>query len=352
MDPPDATAELLRDYHLRGDSAARDRLVELYVPLVESFARRYARTADEHDDLFQVGCIGLINAIDRFELDRGGELAAFAVPNIAGEIRRELRDRGSTVRLPRRVVELRGPVRRVQAELATGLGRTPTATEVARELGADEQDVALALEPGSAALPLDPEAGAGEGAEALAAVDDRLMLSAAFQGLDERARRIVYLRYVRDVEPDEVARQLGISRRQLSRSTQEALAHMRGGLERTPPAPARPAPPDAAPGPAEPPAPEPASAPPVPGAAGHSGRLLLRVPGSLHAELAGEAGRRGMSLNRFIVAALEDRNGERGRGEPRPPGRRHTALVANVVLLAVTVLAALALLTLAAVDTL
>jgi hypothetical protein len=90
----------------------------------------------------------------------------------------------------------------------------------------------------------------------------------------------------------------------------------------------------------------------VPGAAGHSGRLLLRVPGSLHAELAGEAGRRGMSLNRFIVAALEDRNGERGRGEARPPGRRHTALVANVVLLAVTVLAALALLTLAAVDTL
>src|SRR3954469_5453478 len=87
------TAELLRAYHEKGDTAARQRLVELYLPLVESFMRRYARGTDDYDDLYQVGCIGLINAIDRFDVSRGDELAAFAVPNIAGEIRRYQRDR-------------------------------------------------------------------------------------------------------------------------------------------------------------------------------------------------------------------------------------------------------------------
>src|SRR3954470_7589727 len=125
------TAELLRAYHERGDKAARQRLVELYLPLVESFMRRYARAADEYDDLYQVGCIGLINAIDRFDLERGDELAAFAVPNIAGEIRRYLRDRGATVKLPRRVLELRAAVGRAQPELTARLGRVPTNAELA-----------------------------------------------------------------------------------------------------------------------------------------------------------------------------------------------------------------------------
>jgi RNA polymerase sigma-B factor len=338
QDDGTGTAELLRAYHLRGDTTARDRLVELYLPLVETFARRYARSPEEHDDLFQVGCIGLINSIDRFELDRGGELAAFAVPNIAGEIRRELRDRGSTVRLPRSVLELRGRVRGAQAELGAALGRAPTTAELAAELGADEQDVALALEAGRGAVPLDPEADAPAAGEAgeMQAVDDRLMLSDAFRGLDDRARRIVYLRYVRDLEPDDVARELGISRRQLSRDTRAALAAMRQGLERGGPSPA-PSQPVAPEAPSEP---EPAA---KPVATGRSGRILLRVPSSLHAELAREADRRGMSLNRFITAALEGRE----RVDAPAAGPERKAVLVNMVVLAVLVVAAVVLLVLA-----
>src|SRR3954471_1437687 len=152
------TAELLREYHEGGNSGARQRLVELYLPLVESFMRRYARAADDYDDLYQVGCIGLINAIDRFDLTRGDELAAFAVPNIAGEIRRYQRDRGGSVRLPRRVLELRTRAAHAHAELRTKLGREPTTAEIARELGADEGDVATALDSAaSTAVELQPE---------------------------------------------------------------------------------------------------------------------------------------------------------------------------------------------------
>jgi RNA polymerase sigma-B factor len=111
-DTRSGTAALLRRYHEDSDTSARQRLIELYLPLVESFARRYSRSSSDYDDLYQVGCIGLINAIDRFDLERGEELTAFAVPNITGEIRRYLRDRGATVKLPRRVLELRAAVAR------------------------------------------------------------------------------------------------------------------------------------------------------------------------------------------------------------------------------------------------
>src|SRR6476469_5777494 len=118
------TATLLRAYHEHGDKAARQRLIELYLPLVMSLARRHAHGADDEEDLFQVGCIGLINSIDRFDLERGQELAAFAVPNIEGEIRRHLRDRAATVRLPRRVLDLRGAAATAQEELTVTLGRS------------------------------------------------------------------------------------------------------------------------------------------------------------------------------------------------------------------------------------
>ena len=154
----------MRSYHQDGDTRARQRLIELYLPLVESF-RRYTRSSDEYDDLYQVGCIGFINAIDRFDLERGDELAAFAVPNIAGEIRRYLRDRVGSVRVPRRVLELRAPASQAQSELRRSLRRQPTTAEIAAELGADEQDVALALEPERvAALELSADAGAEESA--------------------------------------------------------------------------------------------------------------------------------------------------------------------------------------------
>jgi RNA polymerase sigma-B factor len=225
------TAELLRDYLERGDITARDRLIELYLPLVESFAHRYERSED-YDDLFQAGCIGLINAIDRFDLKRGGELAAFAVPNIVGEIKRHLRDRTSSVRTPRPIQELRARAVRSEAELSAKLQRPPTPAEVARELGVDKEQVAQALASGrSAGEQYDTSLPEGAG-DALDVSDDRLALASAFEALDERERQIVYLRFVRDKSRSQVAQELGISERHLSRQTQAALAKLREQLER------------------------------------------------------------------------------------------------------------------------
>jgi RNA polymerase sigma-B factor len=420
------TTELLRAYHERGDTAARQQLVELYLPLVESFMRRYARGTEDYDDLYQVGCIGLINAIDRFEPSRGDELAAFAVPNIAGEIRRYLRDRTDTVRLPRRVLELRTAAAQTQAALRAKLGREPTTAEIAGDLGAAESDVALALDgAASQALELQPE-DAESGARTLDAAEDRLFLSEAFRGLDERERRIVYMRFVRDSEPDAIAAELGISRRQLARNTDEALKKLRIGLEN----------PGAAPGPVarsqRPPAPrsEPkmvrdttaengrsidqpyhielvksdesgegwsAQVEELPGCASHgatpqeaaagvesairdwiadaeakgreipkprsvashSGRLLVRMPQSLHAELARAAEREEISLNQFITGSLASAVSWRGPGAapakddgadqaPQPRARdMRKALMANVLLLVIIAALAVALLVIA-----
>src|SRR4051812_1720238 len=235
MDSRSATSTLLRAYHRRGDAAARQQLVELYLPLVESFAHRYSRSAGDYDDLHQVGCIGLINAIDRFDFERGDDLAAFAAPNIDGEIRRYLRDRTAGVRLPRRVLELRAAAIATQSDLAAELGRTPTPSEIARRLGAEEEDVAIALDASRVPLPVElaPEGGqeAPAGAQSLDTAEDRLFLSGAIRNLDEREQRILFLRYVRDVEPSEIARDLGMSPRQLSRATQSALAKVRLELE-------------------------------------------------------------------------------------------------------------------------
>jgi RNA polymerase sigma-B factor len=230
-DSASATLTLLRRLHEQGDLRARQRLIELYLPLVESFARRYSRGSDAYDDLYQVGCIGLINAIDRFEVDRGEELAAFAVPNIAGEIKRYLRDRTSNVRLPRRVQELRGRAMQTQRELAAELGRAPTNAELARELEADEADVEVALGSAAATVSLELSSRDDVADGAAGTADDHLFLIEAARGLDERERRILYLRYVQDLDPNDVARELGISRRQLSRNTQTALAKLRSSLE-------------------------------------------------------------------------------------------------------------------------
>jgi RNA polymerase sigma-B factor len=385
-----ATADLLHAYLEHGDITARDRLIELYLPLVESFAHRYEGTED-YDDLFQAGCIGLINAVDRFDLERGGELAAFAVPNIVGEIKRHLRDRTTSVRTPRPIQELRARAVRCEAELTARLQRRPTVAEVARELGVQKEDVTRALnarrperEQPDASLVDGPQGGA------LDVSEERLALASAFGVLDERERQIVYLRFVRDRSRSEVARELGISERHLSRQTQAALAKLREELERgaqaTAAPPQRPDPPAAREQPLRPPTPpaqvprpaapkraggrfrrrERASYPPyhirvirnrenaeghewtaqaeeLPGceahgdspeeavrrvgdaidewidaavasgrevpdprtAASYSGRLMLRMPRSLHAELAGAAEREGVSLNHFIASSLE-----------------------------------------------
>ena len=126
---------LLVAYLENGDVQARDRLVEELMPLVRSLANRYAGRGEPTDDLVQVGAIGLVKAIDRFELEKGVELSTYAVPTIVGEIRRHFRDRTWGVHVPRRLKELSMRLSRTRDELSAELGRSPTVAELAEAVG-------------------------------------------------------------------------------------------------------------------------------------------------------------------------------------------------------------------------
>jgi RNA polymerase sigma-B factor len=349
-----ATGRLIHAYREGGDDRARTRLVELYMPLVESLAHRHDRRGTEHDDLVQAGSIGLLNAIDRFDPKRGDEFVAFAVPTIAGEMKRHLRDRGSTVRLPRRLHEasMRLPV--VQDDLTKRLGRPPTSDEVAAELGVTHDELAQLR---TSAHPADATEQAG--ASEVSASDARLALSGAFRNLDDTERQILYLRFVEERSRREVATQLGMSQSALSRHADAALAKLRAELEGR----AFEERPVAAAGSGsagqvvrlEPPAPEPpdTGAAPVKSRGAYSGRLMLRMPQSLHAELAEAAEREEVSLNQFITNTLAAsmgwhvEGGELPESGARPPRWLPAALVTNIVVVIIAGLVALALLVVA-----
>ena len=140
--------ELLRRYHEEGDLAAREQLIEQYLTLVRSLARRYAYRGEQLEDLIQIGAIGLIKAIDRFDVDRGVELTTYATPNIIGEIKRHFRDKGWAVRVPRGLQELNVKLSRLVEELTVQLERSPTIPELAKAAGAEEEEVLEALESG------------------------------------------------------------------------------------------------------------------------------------------------------------------------------------------------------------
>ncbi len=228
----------MRAYRRTGDPDARERLVALYLPLVRALARRYAFCGELLDDLIQVGSIGLIDAIDRFDPDRGSDLASFAIPTITGEIKNHLRDRTAPVRVPRRLAELTLSLRGPRAHLAASLGRAPTLAELAREAGIDQGQVAEAIEAERARrlLPLSAADGGDEeghgvvAGDAYDASDDRLMLAAGFRTLGERERRILHLRFFAGLSQEEIAREVGLSQIQVSRLIRGSLERMRGAL--------------------------------------------------------------------------------------------------------------------------
>ncbi|HEX6652522.1 MAG TPA: sigma-70 family RNA polymerase sigma factor [Thermoleophilaceae bacterium] len=349
-----ATGRLLSAYREGGDERARTRLVELYMPLVEALAHRHDRRGAEHDDLVQAGSIGLLNAIERFDTKRGEEFVAFAVPTVAGEMKRHLRDRVSTVRLPRRLHEAGMRVPAAREQLTAQLGRAPSADELAAELGVTHQD--LARLQSTTGKPVDRVTEAGSSEQD--ASDARLALSGAFRTLDETDRTILYLRFVEERSRREVATELGMSQSALARRADGALAKVRSELEGRAfeEAPAAAAAPGQAaqvvrlePSPAGTPGP---GAEPVRSRGGHSGRLMLRMPQSLHAELAEAAEREEVSLNQFITNTLAASMGwhvEGGeppgaRPAPETPGWLPAALVTNIVVVVIAGLVALALL--------
>lgn len=219
-----------------GDAAARDQLVAANLPLVHRIVNRFAVTGRERDDLFQVGCVGLIKAIDGFDRRFGTQFSTYAVPMILGEIRRYLRD-DTAVKLPRGARELGLSALRKAEELTRRLGREPNVREIAAELGCEPSDVAEVTEGlrRPASLQAEDEDGrtlldrqGNEGHEAR--VLDRLALSAALERLEPRAREILWRRYYQNQSQIDVARALGISQVHVSRLERRALHALRAEL--------------------------------------------------------------------------------------------------------------------------
>jgi RNA polymerase sigma-B factor len=239
----DRTTDLLQSYRA-GDLTARERLIELHLPLVRVLARRYADRGERLEDLVQVGSIGLIEAIDRFDPERGRDLVSFAVPTITGEIKNHLRDRTNVVRIPRRVGQLNVRVRAETESLASRLRRPPTLAELARETGVGESDVVEAIETERARSPVPLPTGNGNGSGTDAAIlvdgvydpsEDRLLLAAGFRALDARQRRILHLRYFAELSQAEIAAEVGLSQMQVSRVIRTSLERLRGALGRDQP---------------------------------------------------------------------------------------------------------------------
>jgi RNA polymerase sigma-B factor len=199
---------------------------------VRAIARRYDGRGEAPDDLVQVGAVGLIKAADRFDPSRGAAFATFAAPAIEGEIRRHLRDRASPVRIPRELQQMSGQLRRRRGELTAALGRSPNLSELAVALGADELDVERAL---SAERALESNRISGNDgvvelpdvSETVTASDDRLLLADSVRVLDERERRIVFLRFHADMTERQIARTIGISQAHVSRLLGVALQKLR-----------------------------------------------------------------------------------------------------------------------------
>jgi RNA polymerase sigma-B factor len=325
-----AAVQLLHAYHQGGDTQARDRLVQLYLPLVEKFAHRYERGGAEHDDLIQAGSVGLLNAIERYDRRRGEEFAAFAVPTIVGEMKRHVRDRSATLRLPRPLQEAGARLPQARAELTSRLGRTPTDGELAAELHIESDDLAYLDEAGRVQAFADSDSllvRSANRARELDLSDERLQLTAAFRALGPAEQKVLYLRYVRDLSRKQVANQLGISEGQLSRRTQAALGKLRAQIELISAGQASPAAARAEGGKRE----ASSAQPPETSTkahlkAGRSGRLVLRMSPPLHAELAKAAEREAMSLNKFITntlaAAVDPPEAERREGGPASESRR------------------------------
>ncbi|HET7571360.1 MAG TPA: SigB/SigF/SigG family RNA polymerase sigma factor [Gaiellaceae bacterium] len=232
---------LLRRYHEQGDLAAREQLIEQYMSLVRSLARRYSYRGEQLEDLVQIGAIGLIKAIDRFDLDRGVELTTYATPNIIGEIKRHFRDKGWSVRVPRGLQELNVQLSRLMEQLTVQLSRSPTIPELAKAAGVEEEQVLEALESGRAYSSLSLSVGGGGGddddLDPLESIgteehqyqvsEDRAVLAPGFRALDERERRILQLRFFEGLTQSQIAQQVGISQMHVSRLIRRSLEKIR-----------------------------------------------------------------------------------------------------------------------------
>jgi RNA polymerase sigma-B factor len=221
----------------------RDELVEMHLPLVEYLARRFRNRGEPFDDLVQVATIGLIKSVDRFDLERGVEFTTYATPTIVGEIKRHFRDKGWTIRVPRRLQELKLSLTKATADLSQKLGRSPTVAEMAGYLKLSEEEILEGLESANAysAVSLDaPDGGEddapavadtlGEVDEALEGVEYRESLKPLLEKLPPREKKILLLRFFGNMTQSQIASEIGISQMHVSRLLARTLAQLRADL--------------------------------------------------------------------------------------------------------------------------
>lgn len=224
-------------------NVARNDLVTLHLPLVNFLARRFRDRGEPLEDLVQVGTIGLINAVDRFDADRGFEFSSFATPTIIGEIKRHFRDKGWAIRVPRRAQELRIMLNQATAELSQASGRSPTVRELAAHLEITEEDVIDGIEAAAAysTQSIDAHVGNDEDASTIADfmggedpdlgnVDDREALKPLLAALPPRERQILGMRFFQGMTQGQIADELNISQMHVSRLLAKSLATLREGM--------------------------------------------------------------------------------------------------------------------------
>ena len=225
-------------------AVARDDLVHLHLSLVEHCARRFRNRGEPFEDLVQVGTIGLIKAVDRFETDRGVEFSTYATPTVIGEIKRHFRDKGWAIRVPRRLQELRMQIGGATGELTQKLGRSPTPRELAEVIGCTVEEIMEGIESSHAyaTLSLDASDDDDEGPPAMLAtlgvedaniehVEVRESIKPLLEGLGEREKRILLLRFFKNMTQSQIAEEIGVSQMHVSRLLTRTLAQLRTSLE-------------------------------------------------------------------------------------------------------------------------
>ena len=238
---------LLLRYHEHGDQAAREELVERFLPLARQLARRYQRTNEPLDDLMQVASVGLVKAIDRFDPARGTAFSTYAVPTILGELKRYFRDSGWAVHVPRGMQERVMRLDTAAHELHRKLGRSPSAKELGGELGLTEEEVLEAMEAASAydAVSLEQQRSDTDNGSSADTFQDKLgteeeryelveygaTIAPTLKALSARERLILHLRFVEDMTQSEIAERIGVSQMHVSRLIRRSLARLRTSTE-------------------------------------------------------------------------------------------------------------------------
>jgi RNA polymerase sigma-B factor len=240
--------ELFARYADKRDPVDRDLLVERFMPLARSLASRYLRRDEPFDDIFQVACLGLLKAIDGFDISRGRAFSSYAVPTIVGEIKRHYRDRTWVVHVPRDLQDLTLAVDRTLQQLERELLRKPTVTEIADKLEVSDEDVLEALQAsrahrvGSLDAPVrdeeDPASTVGEhlgtAEPGFALAEHRAMLGRLMTVLSARDRLVLRLRYELDLTQEQIGERVGISQMQVSRVLRQCIVKLRDVAEHAP----------------------------------------------------------------------------------------------------------------------